>query len=253
MGKWTFFGKTVPERVPITWQTPLSGSAQSALGSKFGFRVAIHQSQLVVDLDVEDPTPDVTTLRNFAVSAVRTITDLVGYQEGCYFDVEIISGVCQETNEWTVFGIQIPVLASRRVNQTSSIDGKVVSAVAHSVPCQMVLADFREAIRVPIGTGFFCYRAIETMMQSMRTSPDEKDSSAWEQLRNILRIDRSAIDEVKRHADLPRHGRPSAIADAERAKVLMLTDEIIKRFMENLVSGHKSPAREEFPVLMGGN
>jgi len=113
----------------------------------------------------------------------------------------------------------------------------------------MALADFREAMRLAIGTGFFCYRAIEAIMQSMKAADQDKDGVAWERFRTALRIDRSAIDEIKRNADLPRHGKPSAIGDAERAKVLTLTDEMIKRFLELLVRPEKSLSPEEFPTL----
>src|SRR5438445_12570749 len=107
-------------------------------------------------------------------------------------------------------------------------------------------------MRVAVGAGFFCSRAIEAMMQSMKVAPQEKDGPAWDRLRGTLGIDRSAIDEIKRYADFSRHGKPSTIMDAERAKVFELTDEMIKRFLEYLVRGEKSLPPEEFPVLTGG-
>src|SRR4051794_18926644 len=100
MSKWTFFGKVLPERVPITWATPLEGRAEATLGCGFKFRVAIHHSQIVVDLEVTESASDLATLRNYAGNLVRMITDLLGYQSGSFFDVEIISAVSQETNEW---------------------------------------------------------------------------------------------------------------------------------------------------------
>ena len=157
MSKWTFFGKVVPERVPVTWGTPLEGIAtQPELGISFTFRVAIHQSQVVVDIEVTEPTPDLPTLRNMAANCVSTITDLLSYKSGCYLDVEIISAVSQETKDWTVFGIEIPVLASPRKNQELGVvDARLITAIASSIPAKIVLANFREAMRVAVGTVFF--------------------------------------------------------------------------------------------------
>jgi hypothetical protein len=201
-------------------------------------------------MEITDGAADLPTLRNSAIDSLRVITDLVGYERGYYFDVEIISAVCKETNDWAVFGIEIPVLASRREKQeTGTIEAPLIRAVAGSAAAQIVLADFREAMRVAIGTGFFCYRAVEAMMQSMKVAPDEKDRAAWDRLHKTLCIDRSAIDEIKQHADLPRHGKPSTITDAERAKVFERTDEIIRRFLEYLVRGKRALPPEEFPLL----
>ena len=250
MAKWTFFGKVLPERVPVTWLAPLEGSArQPNLGFSFTFRVAIHASQVVVDLDVTEGTPDLLTMRNAASNCLRTITDFVGYERGCYFDVEITSAVSQETDDWTVFGIEIPVLASKRtVHQINSVDAGFFRTIAQNIPAQIVLADFREAMRVPIGTGFFCYRAIEAMMQSVKVGR-EKDSAAWDRLREVLLIDRTVLDDIKQHADPPRHGKPSAMSDSDRARIFELTDEIIRRFFEYLTRGATALPPQDFSIL----
>ena len=179
-------------------------------------------------MEVTKGSPDVYSIRIAAVECIRMITDLIGYQHGCYFDVEILSAVSQETSDWQVFANEIPVLASRRMRQTAGvIDGRLVQAIGANVSAKIALADFREAMRVPVGTGFFCYRAIESMMQSMKVQANEDENSvSWPRIREMLSIDRPVIDEIKQHADLPRHGKPSAISDTERAKVFELTDEI---------------------------
>jgi hypothetical protein len=65
--RWTFFGRVLPERVPVTWDTPLEGSARlPILGLAFDFRVVIHMSQAVVDITVKEGDADVPSLRNAA-------------------------------------------------------------------------------------------------------------------------------------------------------------------------------------------
>ena len=83
MPTWTFFGRVLPERVPVTWEGPLEGSAKSPLqGMDHEYRVVIHASQAFVDLKIAIDKPDLATLRNMAVDHIRTITDLIGYRNG---------------------------------------------------------------------------------------------------------------------------------------------------------------------------
>jgi hypothetical protein len=250
MSKWSFFGRIIPERVPVTLAIPLEARARSSFGFRYNFRVAIHQSQAVVDIEVTEGDPDLATLRNTAGASVRTITDLIGYQRGCYFDVEILSAVSKNTDEWAVFGIEIPILVKWRNNDSIGVfENRLLQNIGAYIPAQIVLADFREAMRVAVGTGFYCYRAVEAMMQSMKTSPQDKDRYAWESLRNALCIDRSAIEYVKQHADLARHGKPASITDADRGKVLQLTDEIIRRFLAFIMRDKSGLPPNEFPTL----
>ena len=100
MAHWTFFGKLHPERVPINLGTPLEGNAvQPLTGFAFNFRLAVHSSQLIVDLWFETGNLDVFSLRNAAADIARSFADLVGYLNGLYFEVEIFSAVQQATKD----------------------------------------------------------------------------------------------------------------------------------------------------------
>jgi hypothetical protein len=226
----------------------MEGNARSLLGFNAKFRIAVHASQLVIDVETEGNT-DLPTLRNFAADIVRPLVDLISYRTGGGFEVEIISATNKETNEWAVFGTEIPVLAQARMQrdrergvqrhesgaQQHEISAAHLQAITGDVYSQIVLANFRAAMRVPVETGFYCYRAIEAMMQSMKSGPNDTDEAAWEKLRETLKIERDIIDSVKQHADLPRHGKPSVITDEERARVFQATDKIIERYLDYLV------------------
>jgi len=249
--KWTFFGEIYPERIPVTLGTPLSGHANlEGLNAEFDYRVILHAGQAIVDLTVTKGNLDVDSMRNAARDCIMTITDLIGFQQGGAFEVEIISGIQRDTGEWRVFGIEIPVLASLKQDKDKKeLAASLIIAVSENVPAQIALANFREAIRSAVGTGFHCFRAIEAIMQSMKTPSDQSDSSAWKLLRNNLCFDRSVIDAVKKHADFPRHGRPSSITDTERGNVFLFTHEIISRFLKYLVRGKTPLLSAEFPIL----
>jgi hypothetical protein len=54
------------------------------------------------------------TLRNFVVQIARPVVDVISYQSGCGFEIEIIAATNQETNDWAVFGVNIRILAQAR-------------------------------------------------------------------------------------------------------------------------------------------
>jgi hypothetical protein len=251
MSKWTFFGKVHPERIPVTWDVPISARArQPDFGITFDYRAVIHASQVIVDIEVITGAPDIDSLRHVAQNCARMITDLVGYGAGCFLDVEIISVISRDNDEWRIFGTEIPVLVAREnSHRHSAFSGELVKAVVGNPYATLALRDFQKAMGDGIGTGFYCYRAVEAMMQSMKTAEIDKDKQAWERLNQVLCLNRSASETIKRHADFPRHGKPSSMTDDERATVFELTDEIIRRFIEYLRRGKEPLSAEEFPIL----
>jgi hypothetical protein len=217
-------------------------------GLRYRIKIQIADGQFIVPIVIESGQVDVHSLRNFVENDIRIATDLVGYLEGGSFDVDMISATSDDGSA-VIFGIKIPALQETRIKQTA-IEGDLFKVVAEEVAARLVLADFREAIRSAVGTGFFCYRAVEAMMQFMKTSQDNKDGSAWELLRTRLRVDRSAINAIKEHADYPRHGKDQSISVADREKVFRLMDEIVRRFLAYLRRGKIPLALPEFPLFV---
>jgi len=105
---------------------------------------------------------------------------------------------------------------------------------------QRAFADLREAIRSPKDTGFFCYRAIESLRQFFVVELNAPDKQSWEVLRTALQIDRPTIDYVKTFADSARHGAGAAISDGERAEVFKKTWSIVGQFVEFAKRGYRA-------------
>jgi hypothetical protein len=227
---------------------PTWTSEVDEFGLRYNIGIQIADGQFVVPVIIELGKVDVHTLRNVVENDIRLVTDLIGYLHGCSFDVDMISAVSDDGPS-VIFGTSIPVLEAARKVKAAAIDGVLLTAVGADLPARLVLANFREAMRNPVDTGFFCYRAVEAMMQSMKESKDDKDAPAWIALGVQLQVHRSATDIIKAHADDPRHGKISVINSAERAKVFQLSDEIIKRYLEYLRHGKAPLSDPEFPLL----
>src|SRR5579859_2398642 len=251
MTQWTFFGKVMPERFAVSWGTPIEGHLrQEAFGVEADFTTYIHAAQVIVTLMLTKGETNIDSLRNIALDCAHQLTDIVGYVSGCCFDVEIISAHCAGTGMKHVFGVQIPALLEQKnPHRRSEIDGDLFITVTGNVAAQMVLRDFQLAMRDPIGTGFYCYRAVEAMMQSMKDDAIKTDKQAWEQLNSVLQLERSASEKIKSHADFPRHGKPSSMTDQDRAEVFKLTDEIVYRYLEYLRRDVGPLPIKDFPVL----
>ena len=249
MVTWIFFGRVLPERFPLSVSLPTATVKQPELGIVYDSHVGIAEGQLVAEVTVTEGDVDIQTLRNLTERDIRLMTDMTGYQNGMAHDIEIISAFCRETAERCVFGVTVPILSERREGKFQTlIDGPLWLAYASDTGARLALSDFREAIKRAADTGFFCYRAVESMMQGLRP-PNASDSAAWAHFRATLHVDRSALDYIKGHADAARHGRPGGVTDAERAKVFQLADEIIRRYLEYLVRDNRRLSEAEFPIL----
>jgi hypothetical protein len=119
----------------------------------------------------------------------------------------------------------------------------------HGESCHQEIRQSRS--RRPTQSGFFCFRATEAMMQSLKHASNENDGVGWKRLRSALRVERSVLEFLKDHADWARHGRAGVITDSTRTQLFELTDVIISRYLEFLMRGKIELPEAEFPPLTG--
>ena len=227
---------------------PIEGEAEvnDAYSFRCVFRISLHLGQLVVDTTFTSNELDVATMRNFVVEQSQHLTGLIGYKFGGVFDVDIISASKQDTNEWHIFGNEWSCL--KRQQGQSSIDGEVARIILEDHACNLVLSDFQRALRED--TGFYCYRAIEVMMQSERAQKST-DSDAWKNLRSLLNFNKEFATRIKHFADPVRHGKAKGMSGQEREEIIMSTDQLIGRFLDFVIGGRKPLDQNKYPMLSG--
>lgn len=237
--RWTFFGHVLPSNVPITLSSPLRGGSRvdGAYSLACEFEIRLHLGQLVIDADFSGSDLDLETMRNYVREQAEHLVGIIGYRFGGMFDVEISAASRQETNDWAVFGNEIGCLVNARPDRSAPIQQELFQAVLTNHYACLALSDFQRAMRED--TGFYCYRAIESMMQSVKQDHGLGEKAAWERLRNDLKINRDTIDRVKEFADPVRHGKAKGMSDSDRAQVLTTTDKIIDRFLKYLLAGRQ--------------
>lgn len=203
MQHWTFFGIIHPERYALTWSQPQHFGMKFEIGGKtiqMNCFVAIHASQIIVRLQTEDVELDVFTLRNAARDLCASLADFAGFRGGREHRIDIVSASEETTGDWHVFGIEIPSLVQRKSNQVPEISSEEMSSYLSDPHAALVLADLRHAMGSQ--SGFYVYRAIETIKQSI-AEPGDGERASWDKLRKSLNVDRSALDFIKGFADSP--------------------------------------------------
>lgn len=116
MTPWLFFGKILPERVPVSMVLPEFTQEVADLDLRYRITIQFAQGLFVVPVVVESGNVDLHTLRNVVENDLRFAIDLIGYIEGCSFNIDMMSATSyngSETNS-TVFGMKIPVLEEKR-------------------------------------------------------------------------------------------------------------------------------------------
>jgi hypothetical protein len=170
---------------------------------------------------------DIFTLRNAVAMDVQHTVDVCCFAFGAGLGVELQCARADD-GSWQYFDAFIPALKGMG---TVEIPNSLLLAVSRDTQAQIALGDFREAMRVPVQTGFFCFRAVEAIMQAFR-SGDDTTKVGWDRMRAELGVSRAKIDIIKVHADWARHGQTGQITDSERRDLLLETKAIIQRYLD---------------------
>lgn len=198
--------------------------------------VLVVASRVTALFRAETPVQDVDTLKNFIEDAIRVQLDVAGFVLGHAYEVDIERMIRSDGSPPVVFNaIWATCLRGRYPNQGQAITGLFeCMSSPRGAQLRLCLADLRLAIRFPSDTGFFCYRAIESLRQHFVDEGAATEKASWDALRSAIGIDRTAIDSVKALADAPRHGRSVWVSPADRSRVLEATWLIVDRFVDYL-------------------
>jgi hypothetical protein len=234
---YVFYGRVVPERALIDIAEVgfgIPASSDVPAGKLF---IEIIKSQISARYLGDDEVKNLFTLRNIVEDAVRTLLDIAGYYAGYGYDAEIVQLVRPSSPEKLVFGIDVPALSGlvKRAGITMNDIFHLLSKPEGSY-LRHALADTREAIKSPRDTGFFCYRAIESLKNccAIRNNLASDKDQAWELFRTTYSVDKDEIMSIKTFADPVRHGNSmeaKPLSDGKRAEIFEKTWNIINQYI----------------------
>lgn len=248
----TFYGRVLPERANVNLGAfTFHGARLSDDSKSFVARVVIEWSQVIVRVSEVRLQVDLPTLKETVAHLVRVLIATIGYTNGCGYEVEIESSM-DDAGAHMVYGVQAIELGE-------AVDGRMVpireglSELALSgegICFRRAILDLQAAARQATDSSFYCYRAIESVMQHFRDGGSEKKTDAWEQMRAALRVHKSWIDRVKPAADVQRHGEfVFEVSAPGRREALFTAWRVVDRFALFLLKGMK-PLGEDVELLV---
>jgi hypothetical protein len=233
-----FYGVVLPERAQLTHKAVIKFSH---LDSKKPGKatISIILNQLVVSVET-DQKWDVLDLRNVVKTILQNQLAMLGYLKGYAYDFEITRVLNPNHKIDYVFGIGIPCIEKRgkSVNldqklselykKTTGLNGVYINRCFNDLIFSMKYAD---------DTGFYCYRAIESLRHhcsSVTNLSEANDKQQWEKFREVSSVKKSKILYIKDFADPTRHGGTISITSKNRENIFEVTWNIVESYLENI-------------------
>jgi len=230
-------GVVLPERalVSVDPEKPINIYCQSEeFEANISISIILNKISLVVK--IINANCNIFTFRNAIRESVESIVDTVGFYHNYSFTVEITSLVKTETGETYVFGIFEPIFGNKNpfLQNASDYIGLSIHETAQLAIennfLNLALKNFREALRIPEDTSFFCYRAIESIRHSYKGS----ELNQWKEMEKAIQTTEDEVRDLKRRAGSLRHGEQIPQPWEDRQADLSLTWKIIRKFILSL-------------------
>ncbi len=246
-GNWSrFCGRILPETPAFSLELPFHVIFEGLSGIQIAMEVSLADSQIfALCLSNETHLP---TLRNYVTDQVQLFIDVVGFTRGFRFDVDIRSAVVNG-GKFTSFSTIYPALAAT-VKDRPINDLELLPLCKEDSALVLALGDLRNAMRSASDSGLFCYRAVESIMQSFKKPTDKDERKVWQKMNDALKIEYSFTNsKIKDFADARRHGSGSFITGAQRDDCMVACATIIFRFAQFLKAGRQDLPLSQFPTL----
>lgn len=235
MEPYLFSGVVLPERAQLSLQFTL-GFSHIASGINGAAKVSIVLNQVAVWVESEHDW-DAFDLRNVVKNIVQSHLAMVGYLKGYAYDFEITRVLSPSRGIDYVFGIDVPCIAE----QGKSVDLQdALSKLRdktngpNGVFLHRCFSDLVSAMKHADDTGFYCYRAIESLRHHCAATHGltvAEKSRQWEKFREVSRCEEQTLRIVKSAADPLRHGNVSGVSSEDRAKLLSSTWAVVDGYL----------------------
>ena len=125
----------------------------------------------------------------------------------------------------------------------------VAKLIPKSSELRLALADLRQSILVSIDTGFYCFRAVESLRHKFFEETDSSDEESWKRFRDSLNIDREYFKLLEKYGGDQRHGKTPYMSWKDREECMKRAWQIVDRFCIYLKDGETSLNKKDFPIL----
>ena len=233
-----FYGIVLPERAQLSLSFEVSFSQlSSGLPGKARVNIVLNQIAVWIETDEEW---NIFDLRNVVKTLLQNYLAMIGYLKGYAYDLEITRVLNPNKKVDYVFGIDIPCIEERNKsidlekallelrNKTTGESGVLISRCLNDLISSMRHAD---------DTGFYCYRAIESLRHhcaAIHGLSEADKKQQWKKFNEISGCDQNAILPIKEAADPLRHGEASKMTSEQRANLFKLTWDVVDAYFEKI-------------------
>jgi hypothetical protein len=232
-----FVGRLLPERADVKLLIPPFDYESKDKNFRGTVYLEIIYSQINVIFKTTSEINNINTLKNYIEDSVRLHVDAFGYLNGCGYDIEII-GMLDTNNHEELFSVDFNPIYKKRAERTKNFLKllSLFNGTEQGNFLQLTFSDLREAIKKPKDTGFFCYRALESICQyfANQMNNSKSNSDVWEIMKSELNYSYDLKEEIKVKSDDIRHGKSVYTSGQDRDKLLEITWDIIDRFVKYL-------------------
>src|SRR6266542_230468 len=227
-----FQGVVLPERAQLSLQFSM-GFTHVTSGVACTAKVSVVLNQVAVWLE-SDHKWDILDLRNVVKTLVQNHLDQVGYLKGYAYDFEVTRVLSQSRGIDYVFGVDIPCLTERGksldlIAELTKLRGKIIGP--NGVFLNRCFGDLASSMKHANDTGFYCYRAIESLRHHCAATHDlvsADTSKQWEKFREVAACDEQTLRDIKLAADSLRHGGVAGMTSDDRAALFMKTWDVVE-------------------------
>lgn len=235
MHLYVFSGVVTPERawleIPGPVKVEFSHPESRINGSG---NIEIYKNQIIYALRTTIPLDDIFSAKNVIADQVQELLDAICLNSTVAYSADIRSLFNPDTGLSTVFGISEPTIGVANDGHMQIDIQPYLQAISGNPYLRRAIADFRSAVRYPGETGFFTYRAIESLIQDIKNIhgiPDRRKPDAIKIITESLNIDQEDIAFLRSMSGDVRHGKPTWISGENRIKCLTISRQIIVNYM----------------------
>lgn len=230
-GHYLFSGRVHPER--YAWQLPFSFKwVTEAESGPVATTVELAASQVSVRFEGDNPG-SLLDLKVHASEMARIAVNALGFVSAAGLDVEIATCV-EPDGSFRTFNTGFDGLRTVDGAITEEEQAELVQLLTEGLrrgELRHALADLNEAIRAPYDTGFFCFRAVESVRQLYLPEGEADEGQArktsWEAMRSALGIDKDELGWLTTVAIPRRHGEHRGISEDDRRRALRIARAVV--------------------------
>ena len=195
----------------------------------FTVRDAVLKLEFTTEADLREYDSEniFASLKNDLGEHARFLIDSFCYVNSFNYDVEIISVECTALDFKRTFNVKLEEDVEVDDINAAEFIVKILGLVAqdpNTIFLKNVFADFRRGIKYPHMSGFYFYRAVETI----KTHAFNDD---WFAMNTVLGFEKSHYDDLNKFRKPNAHGEYPSITEDERLKLAKDARKIIDAFL----------------------